>query len=203
MLLKITGPVLLVLAGVATGCGKEPSAEVAAARDAVEEALEAQGESYAGETTTAAQELLSDLEAELETQNHKWAPLRSYDRAESLAAAVATLGTNAAAEARTAEATAREAAADALDQVRETLKAALTELETAPRGKGSEVDLEAMRLDLIDMGSQITEIENRYREGEYTQASAQAAAVAGSITEVREAIAEAVRRQVPAPGSRG
>jgi TonB family protein len=114
--------ITLGLAVAAAGCASPPSADIDAAKAAVEKAAAAQGAQYAPESLTAAETALAALDAELKTQEGKWFP--SYSTVVTLAAEANAAGEKAAAEATAAKekadaaAAAEKAAAEALEQAR-------------------------------------------------------------------------------------
>lgn len=89
--------IALGLALVVSGCAAPPTAEVDAAKAAVDKAVADHADQYAAETLKAAQEARAALEAELTAQEGKW--FKSYDRAKQLAAAAKEAGDKAAADA--------------------------------------------------------------------------------------------------------
>jgi protein TonB len=80
-----------------TGCAAPPSADMDAAKAAVDKAVSERAAQYAGESLKAAQEAQAALDAELKAQDGKL--IKSYDRARELAAAAKAAGDKAAAEA--------------------------------------------------------------------------------------------------------
>ena len=89
--------IALGLALVVTGCAAPPTAEVDAAKAAVDKAVADHADQYAAETLKAAQEARAALDAELTAQEGKW--FKSYDRAKQLATAAREAGDKAAADA--------------------------------------------------------------------------------------------------------
>ena len=89
--------VALGLALTVTGCAAPPTAEVGAARAAVDKAVTDRADQYAAESLKAAQESRAALDAELTAQEGKW--FKSYDRAKELAVAAKAAGDKAAADA--------------------------------------------------------------------------------------------------------
>jgi len=89
--------IALGLALVVTGCAAPPTAEVDAAKAAVDKAVADHADQYAAETLKAAQEARAALDAELTAQEGKW--FKSYDRAKQLATAAKEAGDKAAADA--------------------------------------------------------------------------------------------------------
>jgi len=92
--------VALGLALTVTGCAAPPTAEVDAARAAVDKAVTDRADQYAAESLKAAQDSRAALDAELTAQEAKW--FKSYDRAKELAVAAKAAGDKAAAEAAAA-----------------------------------------------------------------------------------------------------
>ena len=89
--------IALGLALVVSGCAAPPTAEVDAAKAAVDKAVADHADQYAAETLKAAQEARAALDAELTAQEGKW--FKSYDRTKQLAAAAKEAGDKAAADA--------------------------------------------------------------------------------------------------------
>jgi TonB family protein len=107
--------IVLCLAITVTGCATPPSADVDAAKAAVDKAATDRADRYAAESLKAAQDARAALDAELKAQEGKW--LKSYDRTRELAVAAKAAGDKAAADAvagkEKAEAIAAKAKADA------------------------------------------------------------------------------------------
>lgn len=99
----------LGLAVVVAGCASPPSADIDAAKAAVEKAAATQAGQYAPDSLKAAQEALAALDAELKVQEGKW--FGSYEKAATLAAAARAAGEKAAADAGAAKEKADAAAA--------------------------------------------------------------------------------------------
>ena len=91
------GAIALVLAVMATGCAAPPSADVDAAKAAVDKAVTDGAGQYAADALKAAEEARAALDAELKAQEGKW--FKSYDQAKALAAAAKAAGDKAAADA--------------------------------------------------------------------------------------------------------
>jgi len=117
------GAIALALAITAAGCGAPPTADIDAARAAVDKAVTDGAGQYAAEAIKAAQEAQAALDAELKAQDAKW--FKSYDKARELAAAAKAAGEKAAADAAAAkaEADARAAKEQAEAEAREKAKA--------------------------------------------------------------------------------
>jgi hypothetical protein len=78
------------LAIAVTGCAPPPSAEVDAAKAAVDKAATDRAGQYAAESLKAAQDSGAVLDAELKAQEGKW--VKSYDKTKELAVAAKAAG---------------------------------------------------------------------------------------------------------------
>ncbi len=89
--------IAMSLAIVVTGCASPPTADVDAAKAAVDKAASERAGQYAAESLKAAQNAQAALDAELNAQESKW--VKSYDKARELAVAAKAAGDKAAADA--------------------------------------------------------------------------------------------------------
>jgi TonB family protein len=121
-----TRVVILCLAMTAASCSSRPSAEVDAARAALEKANADRAGQYASQSLKAAEDARAALDAELKIQDEKW--LKSYNRTRQLAAAAKAAADKASADAvagkQKADAAAVKAKADAAARAK-TLAAAV------------------------------------------------------------------------------
>jgi TonB family protein len=90
-----------------TGCASPPTADVDAAKAAVDQAASEPARQYAAESLKAAQEARAALDAELKAQEERW--FKSYDKTKELAAVAKAAGDKA-----TADAVAGKAKVDAI-----------------------------------------------------------------------------------------
>lgn len=102
--------IVLGLAITATACGSPPTAEVDAAKAAVDKAATTdRAGQYAAESLKTAQDAQAALDLEVKAQEGKW--VKSYDRTKELAVAAKAAGDKAAADAAAAKEKAEAAAA--------------------------------------------------------------------------------------------
>jgi hypothetical protein len=95
------------------------------------------------------------------------------------------------AEANTGKERARGEAETAIAQARTTLTEAQTMLQTAPAGKGSQMDIEAMRNDLTGVETSIAEADRAYQEGRFLEAKSKAEAANAAAMNVKNAVDQA------------
>lgn len=117
-MMRVTLRFLAIALGLAitlTGCASPPSADVDAAKAAVDKATTDHADQYAAESLKAAQDARAALDAELKAQDGKL--FKSYDKTKELAAAAKAAGDKASADAvagkEKADAAAAKAKADA------------------------------------------------------------------------------------------
>ncbi len=117
--------IALGLAITVSGCASPPSADVDAARAAVDRADADRADQYAAESLKSAKDARAALDVELKAQEGKW--VKSYDRTRELAVAAKSAGDKAAADAvagkEKAEADAARKKADAASRAKATLAA--------------------------------------------------------------------------------
>ena len=124
--------IALGLAITVTGCGSPPTADVDAARAAVDKAAADRADQYAAASLKAAQDARAALDVELKAQEGKW--VKSYDRTRELAVAAKAAGDKAA-----ADAVAGKAAADAVAAKEKADAAARAKARVAPLRIGGNI----------------------------------------------------------------
>ena len=193
--------VVAVVALVAIGCAQPPQAELEAALGSIEKAAAAGAEEYAAEAYAAARDAQTKLEAELKVQNEAFALTRSYGESLKLAAAATEAGNRAAAVAATQKEAAKTEAAAAVEGAKAAIQAAENAMTTAPKGKGSKADLEALQADINAAKSTLGEADTAVTGEHYLDAKAKADAARQKAAGVTSAIEEAIKLRKG--GSRG
>jgi hypothetical protein len=183
---------IAVLLIAATGCAKPPEAEIQAVSTAIQGAQSAEAAEYAPESLAAAESAKRDLDAELKVQEEKFSLFRSYDKAKELAAAAKTAADKAAADAAEGKNQARDEATALLSEVRTAIEETKTLLDKAPRGKGSQADIAAMKSDLAGIETSLAEVDSAMTEERYLQAKAKAAAAKQNIEQIKNEILQAM-----------
>jgi len=89
--------IVIGLAITVSACGSPPSADVDAAKAALDRAASERADQYAPESLKAAQDAQAAVDAELQTQDGKW--FKSYERTRELAVATKAAGDKAVADA--------------------------------------------------------------------------------------------------------
>lgn len=184
-------PLVLVLAFM-IGCAKPPQPAVDAANTALDAAKSAEASDYAASSLKSAEDALAALNTELKAQEEKFALFRSYKKAEELAASAKSAGETAKVDAEAGKETARQAATAALEGLRTALNDTKMMLDKAPKGKGTQSDLEMMKADLAGVESAIAEADSALSAGRYLEAQAKADAAMTTVTGTKAAIEAAM-----------
>ena len=178
---------------VLCACSKAPTTEIAAADSAMALAVEAGVEEYAPVAYGSAQDLRAQLDAELGIQSEKFALTRSYDHALELANQIKTAADEAAGETALRKEEVRVETTVLLAEVKVALADVQTMHATAPRGKGSAMDLAALKADLDSAAVVLAEGETALNEGRFLEAQTKVLAAQSGALSVRSAIEAAIR----------
>ncbi len=170
---------------VFTNCAKAPEEEINAARAALDTARQAEAETYVAEDYRNAEDALKSAMTEVEAQEGKFALLRSFDHATELLTKAEQEANDVAAKAETAKEEARESAEGLLANAQMAIDEAQAALKTAPSGKGTKAELEAMKSELDTLAAALSDAQQSFDVGDYLGAEAKAQSViekAGAIS---------------------
>lgn len=184
-------PAVLVLA-MMVGCAKPPQPAIDAANAALASAKTAEAGDYAADSLKSAEDAVAALQTELKAQEEKFALFRSYKKSEELAAAAKTAGEKAASDAGAAKEAAKAAATQGLAELKTALDETKMLLDKAPKGKGTQADLEMMKNDLMTVESSVADAENALNAGKYKDAQAKIDAAKQTVANTKAAIEQAV-----------
>lgn len=198
--IQIVMPLILVGLAMVMGCAKPPVAEIEAAKAALQSAVDAGAGDYAAGSLREAQNAVASLEAEVQAQAKKFALMRSYKQAATLAANAKAAGEKAKADADAGKAQAKADAEALLTQARTALDEATAALKAAPKGKGTEMDIKAMENDLMTVGTQIAEGEAAHGQGKYLESKAKFEAALNASNNVKNMIEQAKAAKAAARG---
>jgi hypothetical protein len=139
---------------------------------------------YAPESLDAAEDALSDLEAEVATQRKKFVLFRSYSRTEELAAALQAAADKAARDVAAGKKAARVRATEIMDEVRASLEE-VEDLLARSHGKGTRTEINSMRADVAVVESGFDDFQAAMAEGEYRDAWAKAETARETLDRVK------------------
>ena len=183
-------PLVFVLVLMA-GCAKPPQDAINSAMAAMD-AAKPLASQYATGSLQAAEDAQAALNAELKAQQDKFALFRSYKKADELVADLKAKSDKAAADAAAGQEQAKNDATAAITAATTALTDAKALLEKAPKGKGTQADLEAMKADLTAAESTINEANAAMATSNYKDAKAKADAAASSAATVTGQVQAAI-----------
>ncbi len=195
---------LLLIAGlvVIAGCAKPPTAEIDAAKQALEAAKAAEAGEYAPSALASATDAQAAVDAEVAAQAKKFALFRSYKKTAELVAAAKSSAEEAARRAAAEKERARNEASNLIAQAKQTLEEARTLLANAPRGKGSQADIKALESDLAGIEMSIVEVDNVFASGRFLQAKAKAESALRNAQNLKNTITTAIEARAKARGGK-
>lgn len=181
---KYAAMAAVVLPLLLAGCAKPPQADLDAARTAVEAARSAGAADYAPESLRQAEDTLAQLETELQAQAQKASFTRSYKETARLALATRRAGEQAVTDAASGKETARTEAQSLMAEAQAALDSARTLLSSAPAGKGSQSEIEAMKSDLTGAQTALGEAQSAYEAGRFSEAHTKAEAAKSAAGQI-------------------
>jgi hypothetical protein len=172
--LLLMGAVMVLALGVSS-CAKPPQAEMDAANAAIEKAKQMEAAEYAPNDLRAAQDSLAAAQAEVNTQNGKFALFRSYKKAKALALTAQQAGQTAEQNAVKNKEQARKDAEAALAQARQTIDSARQLLagkdaQALKRGKETREALKQIEGDLNATDSSLAAVTAAQQQEKFKQA---------------------------------
>lgn len=191
-LTNATLAVVALSALLLAGCAEPPQAEIDAVKTALDAARTAGAGEYAPEALAQAEAAQSKLDAELQAQQERFALMRSYDTAKTLAADAKTQAENAAKTAEANREAAKQESSALIASTTTLLEEVKTLLASAPKGKGSAADLAALQGDITALEQSLTETQAAFDAGNYLQAKSLAQAANDGANRVKASIEQAI-----------
>ena len=187
----IGGALLVGVLALTAGCAQAPQEAIDAANQALETARNAEAPDYAPEEWQAAEDALDSAMVEVQAQNDKFTLFRSYSEASQLLDGATQAANTAATAAASGREEVRVRAEMLLQEAETALAAATAALETAPKGKGTEADLLAMKQEIEGMTGSLASAREAFAAGKYLVAEASAQSVREQANAISADIAQA------------
>lgn len=175
-----------------SGCAKEPTEDINAAKTAVSAAKTEEAEKYLPEEVKNVNDAMQAAEDEIKLQNDK--TFKDYSKAKELLAKAKAdadaLKVNLEAkkeEAKNNAATAQEAAKASIEEAKALL-------EQAPKGKGSMADIEAFKADIKGMEDSLIEVQTAIDSGDYIGAFEKANSIKDKATGISDQVKTAMEK---------
>lgn len=178
--------VVLCMVFIAAGCGSPPQAELDAAQAALDAARQAQADVYAPDAYTRAKNTLADARAKVEQSDYEAAKTAAVQAKEQAEQARSLAGTN--------KQQMMTDAQNIANRVSTGLGDARTALDSAPRGKGADDDLDQLRGDLSQAEASLSDARNSLNSGNAKAALEQATAADNKLSSVQSAVQVAMQK---------
>jgi hypothetical protein len=176
---------------VLAGCAQPPTADIDAAKQALDEARQAQAAEYAEQSWTIAQDADTKLETELDAQEHRWSAMRSYTVARQLAQDTKAAAERSRDEAIAGKDKAKTEVATLMSAARDEVGRAHAAVTSAPKGKGTEADLASLKSDTSSLDDALAEMQKLFDGGQYNEAKAKAQATIDAAKQVEAEVEKA------------
>jgi hypothetical protein len=162
-LLAVIAIALVVMAG----CSKPPEAEMAAAQSALNNAKAAEAEQYAPQAFRMLSDSLNGATAKKTEQDGKFALFRSYGESKAMFERVAGMSADVISQANAEKERVKQEVAGMMTEIKGMLDSAMALLDKAPKGKDNKAELELIKNDLTNLGSEYTVAEGDFNGGKY------------------------------------
>lgn len=182
---------LVLMLVLVASCAKAPQEQVESARASLQSARDAEAGTYASDAMANAEQQMAALDEEMKAQDGKFALFRSYGKSKELAAAAQAAADSAKNAAQEGKARARDEATMAINDAKATADSTQTLLNTAPIGKGSMTDIQAMKADMATIQMQLGEADSAFGAENYIEAKAKADAAKSTAQGIQQAIIQA------------
>ena len=180
--------VALVFVAVITGCSKSPTTEYDAGKATIEQARLAEADVYASNLLTEATDSLNAAQVEIQKQDGKFSMLRSYDKAKATIVAAQQIAEKASVQAEAEKERIRVADSTFIDEINALMVETGKVIATAPKGKGSRVDLKVMKADLDAAKGALTAASQDFQNGSYMTANNKLSAIKTQVTDMKSQI---------------
>jgi len=200
--LLLMGAAFVLALGVSS-CAKPPQVEMDSAKQAIEKARQMEAEEYAQADLRAAQDSLAAADAEVNTQNGKFALFRSYKKAKALYLSAQQLGQTAEQNAVKNKEQAKQDAQAALEQARVSIAStrellAGKDAQALKRGKETREVLKQIETELNAVDSSLVNVTALQQQEKYKQALSMAQSANQSAQSKMQELQQAIenRKQI-------
>ncbi len=190
--MKMRAISLFVAVAVLAGCDDPPTAELDAAKQALDAARDVEAEQFAANEYAAAQRAYSEAEATTNAEAERFFLFKDFEQARAQIADAKTKAMRAETSAQAEKTRQRESAQAVIVAARDAVTAAYTSLEEAPSGKGTEADIEELRAELSSAEADLDAAEAALDSDNFSGAESLAESADQKATEVADGVMVAV-----------
>lgn len=184
--------VALVVVSIIAGCSDAPTAQYDSSKAALAQARIAEAEAYAPTTFKEASDSINAAMAEIQKQEGRFSAFRDFERAESIIASAERLAAKAQSDAVAEKERVRLQDSVLVAEIEALINETRSTIASAPRGKGSRVDLKMMQEDLDAAETALAAETAELQSGNYLAAEERLTAIKAQVASVKSDIAAAV-----------
>ena len=188
--------VALALIGFVAGCSESPRTSYDAAVASLEMARSAEAEQYAPEAFKEAADSLNAALLKMQEQDGRFFAVRDYDEAAALVEQSQQLADAVRQKAVAEKELVRVGDSVMIDEIGLLISGARASLASAPKGKGSRIDLKVLEADLNAADTALINATSEYQAGRYLAARDQLTAVKAQVDRVRQEVITASSKLV-------
>lgn len=189
----LTLVVAAALVGSLAGCAKPPQEEMTSTKAAVEAAAAEGAAKYVPEDNKKVNDEYAAAMDEIKVQEGKW--FKNYDKAKQLLAQAKADADALKTKTAQVKEELKQKAVAALGEATTAVTDAKAKLETAPKGKGSAADIEAMKADVAGMEAELATIQPLVDQGEFVAAAEKAVSIKDRAAAISTQIDEAAAKK--------
>lgn len=189
-----TGTLTVLFSALAWGCAEKPAQVTDQALQAIQAAKEAGAMEYAPEDLRLAEDEYQKAQEEITTQDNTFVLTRNYDGAKAILTKVVSDAEQAKTRAITKKQQVKTEAEAAVALAKSSLDEAKSLLAQAPKGKGTQADLQALHGDLQAAETTLAEIDPILAKEDFLGVKAKAESVQALATRVHEQVAHAMQK---------
>lgn len=182
----------MVMIFLLVGCGKVPTEEINAAKASIDAVVEEGAQKFAAEETKMLNDSMQAAQDEIKMQEAK--TFRDYAKAKELLAKVKADAETLKAGLAAKKEEAKKKAMEAQEAAKASVAEAKSLLEKAPKGKGSQADIEALKADLKGIEDSMAEIKTANDSEDYNIAIEKSNAVKDKAAAISDQIKMAMEK---------
>lgn len=180
----LTASVLIAL--IFSGCAKPPTQELDAAQAALDEAKNSEADIYAPKTYISASNSLQEARLKVEQQD--------YEGGKASAVQAKQFADRSRSEAEANKQIVRNDVQDQINRVSSGITDARLVIDSAPKGKGADEDLDQLRSGLGQAEASLSAARNNISGGKFKDAQTQAQSAESRMMQVTESIQTAIQK---------
>ena len=194
------GLVVLALLVVGVGCAKAPTEDIEKAKAATSATVAGDGAKYAPAESKALQDSLNKALDEVKAQDEKW--FKNYDNAKNMLTKVSSDAEALKGTVAKKKEEAKQKATALLAEDKAAVEDAKKLLAKAPKGKGSNADIEAMKSDVKGLEEGLAEVQKLIDGGNFLDAVTKAQAIKDKAASVSEQVKSAMAKTGAKPAKK-